>query len=170
MNRPDYMKQIENRIAAAPSGHAFITSDFLDIADTLTVNKLWLASPDWKKKSIVCNEIPHRIRIENGYCGGFEILKKLQKVRIHMISKIQFGPPWPGAWPRAISDSFISLQKVRKAPNFLSKSGVFMVAEAGLEPTTSGLWGVENPVFPNFLYSYFALFPLFSRLLSTNFK
>lgn len=39
MNRPDYMKQIENRIAAAPAGHAFITSDFLDIADTLTVNK-----------------------------------------------------------------------------------------------------------------------------------
>lgn len=39
MSRPDYMKQIENRVAAAPAGHAFITSDFLDIADTLTVNK-----------------------------------------------------------------------------------------------------------------------------------
>ena len=32
-----------------------------------------------------------------------------------------------------------SLRKVRKTPDFLSKSGVFMVAEAGLEPTTSGL-------------------------------
>ena len=31
-------------------------------------------------------------------------------------------------------------EKVRKTPDFLSKSGVFMVAEAGLEPTTSGLW------------------------------
>ena len=30
-------------------------------------------------------------------------------------------------------------QKVRKTPDFLTKSGVFMVAEAGLEPTTSGL-------------------------------
>ena len=30
-------------------------------------------------------------------------------------------------------------RKVRKTPDFLSKSGVFMVAEAGLEPTTSGL-------------------------------
>ena len=39
MNCPNYMKQIENRIAAAPAGHAFVTSDFLDIADTPTVNK-----------------------------------------------------------------------------------------------------------------------------------
>jgi len=31
-------------------------------------------------------------------------------------------------------------EKVRKTPDFLLKSGVFMVAEAGLEPTTSGLW------------------------------
>ena len=30
-------------------------------------------------------------------------------------------------------------RKVRKTPDFLLKSGVFMVAEAGLEPTTSGL-------------------------------
>ncbi len=30
-------------------------------------------------------------------------------------------------------------RKVRKTPDFLSKSGVLMVAEAGLEPTTSGL-------------------------------
>ena len=56
-----------------------------------------------------------------------------------MISKNQFGPPWPGAWPRAISAPFIFPQKVRKNTGFLSKSGVFMVAEAGLEPTTSGL-------------------------------
>ena len=39
MSRPDYMKQIEQRIASASAGEAFITSDFLDIADTLTVNK-----------------------------------------------------------------------------------------------------------------------------------
>ena len=31
-------------------------------------------------------------------------------------------------------------EKVRKTPDFMLKSGVFMVAEAGLEPTTSGLW------------------------------
>ena len=30
-------------------------------------------------------------------------------------------------------------EKVRKAPDFEMKSGAFMVAEAGLEPTTSGL-------------------------------
>ena len=30
-------------------------------------------------------------------------------------------------------------RKIRKTPDFLSKSGVFMVAEAGLEPTASGL-------------------------------
>ena len=30
-------------------------------------------------------------------------------------------------------------RKVRKTPDFLSKSGVFMAAEAGLEPTVSGL-------------------------------
>ena len=33
----------------------------------------------------------------------------------------------------------VLLLKVRKTPDFLSKSGAFMVAEAGLEPTTSGL-------------------------------
>ena len=33
----------------------------------------------------------------------------------------------------------ILCQKVRKTPDFVVKSGVFMVAEAGLEPTTSGL-------------------------------
>lgn len=39
MCRPDYMKQIEERITAAPTGSAFVTSDFLDIADTTAVNK-----------------------------------------------------------------------------------------------------------------------------------
>lgn len=39
MCRPDYMKQIEERITSAPAGVAFITSDFLDVADTLTINK-----------------------------------------------------------------------------------------------------------------------------------
>lgn len=39
MSRPDYMRQIEERITTAPAGNAFITSDFLDVADTLTVNK-----------------------------------------------------------------------------------------------------------------------------------
>ena len=49
-----------------------------------------------------------------------------------MISKIQFGPPWPDAWPRAISDSFISLQKVRKNHRFRGENGGFYV-----EPTIS---------------------------------
>lgn len=31
------------------------------------------------------------------------------------------------------------LIKIRKTPDFMLKSGAFMVAEAGLEPTTSGL-------------------------------
>lgn len=39
MNRPDYLKQIENRILSKPEGSAFITSDFFDLADTSTVNK-----------------------------------------------------------------------------------------------------------------------------------
>ena len=39
MNRPDYMKQIENRILSLPEGAAFITSDFLDLADTQTISK-----------------------------------------------------------------------------------------------------------------------------------
>ena len=38
MRRPDYMKQIENRIISAPVGSAFIKSDFLDVADTLSIN------------------------------------------------------------------------------------------------------------------------------------
>ena len=39
MNRPDYLKQIENRIRSMPEGSVFITSDFLDLADTPTINK-----------------------------------------------------------------------------------------------------------------------------------
>jgi hypothetical protein len=34
MYRPDYLTQIEKRISDAPLGQVFITSDFLDIADT----------------------------------------------------------------------------------------------------------------------------------------
>ena len=41
--------------------------------------------------------------------------------------------------PHGIMEPSKAAQKVRKAPDFLSKSGAFMVAEAGLEPTTSGL-------------------------------
>ena len=39
MNRPEFQKLIEKRIADAPHGEAFITADFLDIADTQAVNK-----------------------------------------------------------------------------------------------------------------------------------
>src|SRR5664280_1762214 len=39
MSRPDYLNQIENRIISDNDGDVFITSDFLDIADTQTVNK-----------------------------------------------------------------------------------------------------------------------------------
>ncbi len=39
MNRPDYLKQIENRIRSMPEGSVFVTSDFLDLADTPTINK-----------------------------------------------------------------------------------------------------------------------------------
>lgn len=39
MNRPDYMKQIENRMIDAPPDVVFITADLLDIADTQAVNK-----------------------------------------------------------------------------------------------------------------------------------
>lgn len=39
MNRPDYLNQIEKRITSASDGMVFITSDFLDIADTQAVNK-----------------------------------------------------------------------------------------------------------------------------------
>lgn len=39
MSRPGFQKHIEKRIASLPEGSAFITSDFLDIADTQVVNK-----------------------------------------------------------------------------------------------------------------------------------
>ncbi len=39
MSRPEYMKQIENRILSMTEGASFITSDFLDLADTQAVNK-----------------------------------------------------------------------------------------------------------------------------------
>ena len=41
--------------------------------------------------------------------------------------------------PRAIFGASKLALKVKKNTGFLSKSGGFMVAEAGLEPTTSGL-------------------------------
>ena len=39
MSRPDYTKQIENRIQSMPEGAVFITSDFLDLADISAINK-----------------------------------------------------------------------------------------------------------------------------------
>ena len=39
MSRPDYMKQIEDRILSMSEGTVFITSDFLDLADTAAINK-----------------------------------------------------------------------------------------------------------------------------------
>lgn len=39
MNRPNFLEEIENRIKDAPKGAVFITSDFLDIAETQTVNQ-----------------------------------------------------------------------------------------------------------------------------------
>lgn len=39
MRRPDYLTQIEKRILSAPSGQVFVSSDFLDIADTDAVRK-----------------------------------------------------------------------------------------------------------------------------------
>ena len=39
MQRSDYLKQIEARVTAAPSGTAFVASDFLDIADSDAVRK-----------------------------------------------------------------------------------------------------------------------------------
>lgn len=39
MCRSDYLKQIEERITAAPKGTAFVASDFLDIADSAAVRK-----------------------------------------------------------------------------------------------------------------------------------
>ena len=39
MSRPNYLKQIEDRILSAPEGTVFITSDFLDLADTPAISK-----------------------------------------------------------------------------------------------------------------------------------
>ena len=39
MFRPNYLKKIENRMLDTKNGEVFVTSDFLDIADTIVVNK-----------------------------------------------------------------------------------------------------------------------------------
>lgn len=49
MSRPDYMKQMEKRIIEAPLNEAFITADFLDIADTQAVNKALSRMTEEKK-------------------------------------------------------------------------------------------------------------------------
>ena len=41
--------------------------------------------------------------------------------------------------PKAMITVSLDAVKVRKIPDFLPKSGIILVAEAGLEPTTSGL-------------------------------
>ena len=40
MARPDYLEQVRNRINAEPPGTAFVPSDFFDITDTSTINKV----------------------------------------------------------------------------------------------------------------------------------
>ena len=78
--------------------------------------------------------------------GAKEISRNLRriiilsaKVRIFHFSNSHIGPPWPVAWPRRILSPFILPLKVRKTPDFFQNPVFFMVAEAGLEPTTSGL-------------------------------
>ena len=64
--------------------------------------------------------------------------KIFKKVRILALPKNGFLRE-PQTEPQATLRGQKIRRKVRKAPDFLSKSGAFMVAEAGLEPTTSGL-------------------------------
>ena len=73
--------------------------------------------------------------------NAFDVLiaKNHQKVQNLSFSQRVITLPWPGTWPRRFLRPFISGQKVRKTTVFELKTVVFMVAEAGLEPTTSGL-------------------------------
>lgn len=62
MSRPDYLKQIESRIISAAKDTVFITSDFLDIADTQAVNKaLSRLAEDKKIRRIIRGvyDLPH---------------------------------------------------------------------------------------------------------------
>ena len=55
------------------------------------------------------------------------------------LNKATLPRRWCQNWCQRYFVRFNLPQKIRKTPDFLSKSGIFMVAEAGLEPTTSGL-------------------------------
>lgn len=55
MSSADYLKQIEECIAAAPVGSALITSNFLDIADSAAVRKALSRLTDCGKiRRIIC--------------------------------------------------------------------------------------------------------------------
>ena len=80
--------------------------------------------------------------LNDHFCICITQIKFLNDFINHGISFIRcryIGRNNPTANPTGFFGCFILPQKVRKTPDFLSKSGVFMVAEAGLEPTTSGL-------------------------------
>ena len=95
----------------------------------------------------------HLHQSKYGYARKLELLRRtLQFKRKHQTNykpvkkvgktlhfKIPYFGTIPAAFPHGTFGRSILRQKVRKTPDFLSKSGVFMVAEAGLEPTTSGL-------------------------------
>ena len=65
--------------------------------------------------------------------------KIFKKVRILGLPKNGFFGREPQNEPQDNLRVQKSTRKVRKIPDFFKKSGIIMVAEAGLEPTTSGL-------------------------------
>ena len=69
---------------------------------------------------------------------------KIRLLIIHYGSK--YGSGWFLWGLRKISLNFLSLKVKKKSWN-RTISGLFMVAEAGLEPTTSGLWAAKSPIF-----------------------
>ena len=77
-----------------------------------------------------------RIYILDPVKNKSNFLQKVGFISSFNLAKIGTNPT---ANPTGILNHSVLRQKVRKTPDFLSKSGVFMVAEAGLEPTTSGL-------------------------------
>ena len=77
-----------------------------------------------------------RIYILDPVKNKSNFLQKVGFISSFNLAKIGTNPT---ANPTGFFGCFILTQKVEKTPDFLSKSGVFMVAEAGLEPTTSGL-------------------------------
>ena len=85
--------------------------------------------------------VSYQKTVSTSSTGKKDSVKKLEKL---LFPKHLFSALTPQLTPRVFWTAPFCVKKLEKSRYSCWIPGIFMVAEAGLEPTTSGLWGVDQ--------------------------